>query len=194
MRKSEEDNILDRFADIGISALGGTSPETGKPRTITTQAGLVSAIEIFPELLGQLYQEQIRSGYGAFQVLTDPTTYSNIIDSLKRGFSPVKTERNFLPSNRTAALTFLQGRREAEAFLDVIAGGIRDNVRKAVGMDDDVSFKRFYNNVRGLIEIPAEKRNSFYKSCCCRWYVDSKWRSHTSRKSRYAACQKHWQV
>ncbi|WP_273073302.1 hypothetical protein [Marinobacter sp.] len=164
MRKSEEDNILDRFADIGISALGGTSPETGKPRTITTQAGLVSAIEIFPEFLVALFQENARSSYGAYQVLTDSTTYSNILDSLKRGFSPVKTERNFLPSNKTAALTFLSGRQDAEAVLDVAAKVLRDNVRKQLGMDDDVSFQRFYRNVRGIIEIPAERETPFTKA------------------------------
>tara|TARA_Y100000592_G_scaffold52934_1_gene83632 strand:+ start:7991 stop:12781 length:4791 start_codon:yes stop_codon:yes gene_type:complete len=164
IRKFEEDSIFDRFADIGISVLGGTSPETGKPRTIRTQAGLASALEIFPEFLVALFQENARSSYGAYQTIFNKTTYSNILDSFKRGFSPLKAERNFLPSNKTAALTFLQGRQDAEAVLDVAAKVLRDNVRKQLGMDDDVSFRRFYNNVRGVIEIPAERETPFTKA------------------------------
>ena len=92
--------------DVVISAIGGTERSLTRPDTLTTRAGAISAVEGLGDLVLLLGQETFRSGSGAIDVAIDPRTYTNIRDEINNYFSPKKQSRNFLPTNKTAMLTY----------------------------------------------------------------------------------------
>ena len=150
--------------DVVISAIGGTERSLTRPDTLTTRAGAISAVEGLGDLVLLLGQETFRSGRGGISVLADTRTYTNIRDEINNYFSPKKQSRNFLPTNKTAMLTYLQGRKDMQGHIDSISRYLEDNAKQALGLDDNVAFSRYYDNVRGFFEIPADRENAFTKA------------------------------